>query len=141
MLATAWEFVEPNTWRFTLRQGVKVHNGETFDADDVVFSYQRTNTPGSLVKGNLSDIKDVRKVDAYTVDVETRGPLPTVANALIQLLIMDKGWSEANRATDITRGTSGVQKVVRVLEVITEEELQRTLPQEPPKPTSPAPKS
>ena len=48
---------------------------------------------------------------------------------------------EANRATDITRGTSGVQKVVRVLEVITEEELQRTLPQEPPKPTSPAPKS
>jgi peptide/nickel transport system substrate-binding protein len=99
-LATAWRSTSPTVWRFTLRQGVKFHNGETFDADDVVFSYQRTNTPGSLVKGNLSDIKDVRKVDAYTVDVETRGPLPIVANALIQLLIMDKGWSEANRATE-----------------------------------------
>ena len=43
---------------------------------------------------------------------------------------------EANRATDITRSTSGVQRVVRVLEIITEEELQRTLPQEPPKPKS-----
>jgi osmotically-inducible protein OsmY len=31
---------------------------------------------------------------------------------------------EANRATDIARGTKGVQKVVRVLEIISEEELQ-----------------
>lgn len=38
---------------------------------------------------------------------------------------------EANRATELTRSTSGVQKVVRVLEVISEEELQRTLPQNP----------
>ena len=46
---------------------------------------------------------------------------------------------EANRATDITRSTSGVQRVVRVLEIITEEELQRTLPQEPAKPATAAP--
>ena len=38
---------------------------------------------------------------------------------------------EANRATDITRSTSGVQKVVRVLEIISEDELQRMLPQPP----------
>lgn len=43
---------------------------------------------------------------------------------------------EANRATEITRGVSGVQRVVRVLEVISEEELQRTLPQQ----TTAAPK-
>lgn len=35
---------------------------------------------------------------------------------------------EANRATEIARSTGGVQKVVRLLEVISEEELQRTLP-------------
>ena len=35
---------------------------------------------------------------------------------------------EANRATELTRSTTGVQKVVRVLEIISEEELQRTLP-------------
>ncbi|HSV52062.1 MAG TPA: BON domain-containing protein [Burkholderiaceae bacterium] len=32
---------------------------------------------------------------------------------------------EANRATEIARGTGGVQKVVRVFEILSEEELQR----------------
>jgi osmotically-inducible protein OsmY len=46
---------------------------------------------------------------------------------------------EAGRATDIARTTPGVQRVVRVLEIISEEELQRLLPQ-PAKPgTTPAP--
>jgi osmotically-inducible protein OsmY len=43
---------------------------------------------------------------------------------------------EANRATDIITGTQGVQKLVRVLEVISEEELARMLPA----PTVPAQK-
>ncbi len=41
---------------------------------------------------------------------------------------------EADRGTAIARSTGGVQKVVRLLEIITEEELQRSLPaQSPPK--------
>ena len=39
---------------------------------------------------------------------------------------------EANRATDIARATGGVQKVVRLLEVISEEELQSLLPKPAP---------
>ncbi len=35
---------------------------------------------------------------------------------------------EADRATELTRNTSGVQRVVRVLEIISEEELARLLP-------------
>ena len=35
---------------------------------------------------------------------------------------------EATRATDVVRGVSGVQKVVRVFETISEEELQKLLP-------------
>jgi osmotically-inducible protein OsmY len=38
---------------------------------------------------------------------------------------------EANRATEIARSTGGVQKVVRLFEIISEEELQRTLPAAP----------
>ncbi len=42
---------------------------------------------------------------------------------------------EANRATDIARGTNGVQKVVRLLEIISDDELQGMLPQPaPPEP-------
>ena len=44
---------------------------------------------------------------------------------------------EADRATEIARGACGVQKVVRIFEVISEEEMQRLLP-----PTArPAPRS
>ena len=32
MLATAWKVVNDTTWEFTLRTGVKFHNGEPFDA-------------------------------------------------------------------------------------------------------------
>ena len=35
---------------------------------------------------------------------------------------------EADRATEIARGARGVQKVVRILEIISEEEMQRLLP-------------
>ena len=43
---------------------------------------------------------------------------------------------EANRATDLVRGTDGVKKVVRVMEIISEEELQRLQPK--PAPAAPA---
>ena len=35
MLAERWESADGKTWRFTLKQGVKYHNGETFDANAV----------------------------------------------------------------------------------------------------------
>src|ERR1700739_193493 len=40
-LATEWKQTDPTTWRFTLRQGVKFHDGTPFNADDVVFSLDR----------------------------------------------------------------------------------------------------
>ncbi|MDP2034514.1 MAG: BON domain-containing protein [Polaromonas sp.] len=46
---------------------------------------------------------------------------------------------EADRATEIARGARGVQKVVRILEIISEEEMQRLLP--PMAKPAPAPRS
>ncbi len=45
---------------------------------------------------------------------------------------------EADRATELTRNTPGVQRVVRVLEIISEEELARMLPQPTPAPVKDA---
>jgi osmotically-inducible protein OsmY len=41
---------------------------------------------------------------------------------------------EADRATDVVRSTPGVQKVVRIFEIISEEELARMLPSKPAEP-------
>lgn len=43
---------------------------------------------------------------------------------------------EAERATEITRGIDGVQKVVRLFEIISDEDLQRMLPTPPAAPAS-----
>ncbi len=44
---------------------------------------------------------------------------------------------EADRATEIARGARGVQKVVRILEIISEEEMQRLLPPKAQPPATP----
>jgi peptide/nickel transport system substrate-binding protein len=99
-LAESWQTVSPTVWRFKLRRNVKFHNGEPFSADDVVFSWQRMQSPGSIAKLDLGGIKDVRKVDAYTVDVETHAPFPLVLNNLMSFTIMSKAWCEANNAKE-----------------------------------------
>ena len=99
-LAESWSTVSPTVWRFKLRQGVKFHNGEPFTADDVVFSWQRIQSPGSISKLDLGGIKEIRKVDAFTVDVETKAPFPLLLNNMMSFSVMSKTWSEANNSAE-----------------------------------------
>jgi len=101
-LATSWENVEPTVWRFTLRQGVKFHDGGDFNADDVIFSVNRIRTEGSDMKVVANLIKEARKVDDYTVDLITPQPDPILPLQLEIFYIMDKEWSEANGTTQAT---------------------------------------
>ena len=76
-LAVSWKITEdPTVWEFKLRQGVKFHNGNAFDADDVVFSLDRARQPTSDYKGYLTSVEKVTKVDAHTVHIKTKGPNP-----------------------------------------------------------------
>ncbi|GGJ39761.1 ABC transporter substrate-binding protein [Neoroseomonas lacus] len=101
-LATRWEVVSPTVWRFQLRDGVRFQGGETFGAEDVVFSWQRLNTPGALARGVLSIIKEIRATGPLTVEIETERPFPILLNALTQMHIMDAGWAAANNAAAAT---------------------------------------
>ncbi|MGL5114491.1 MAG: ABC transporter substrate-binding protein [Beijerinckiaceae bacterium] len=97
-LATAWRIVEPNRWRFTLRPGVKFHNGNAFTADDVVASVTRLLHPDARARGNLSNVEKAEKVDDLTVDFVLKGPYPLLLNDLTGIFIMDREWLEANNA-------------------------------------------
>jgi peptide/nickel transport system substrate-binding protein len=105
-LATEWSNVDPATWRFKLRQGVKFHDGSPFTADDVVFSYDRATHPGSNVGSPLSTVKEVKKLDDYTVDLITDGPDPILPYSLPGIAMMSKKWCEEHnttRAADLTK--------------------------------------
>src|SRR5207245_5731490 len=52
-LAESWETPEPTRWRFHLRKGVKLHNGDPFTADDVVLSADRVRAEGSNLQTRI----------------------------------------------------------------------------------------
>ncbi|MCP8940761.1 ABC transporter substrate-binding protein [Alsobacter sp. SYSU M60028] len=107
-LATSWEVVAPDRWRFKLRQGVKFHGGEPFTADDVVTTVARTIDPGSRNKGNLATVVRAEKVDDYTVDLVLSGPYPLLLNDLTGIFVMSKTWLQAHDAIKPGNTSTGV---------------------------------
>jgi len=105
-LATRWEVINPTTWRFYLRKGVKFHDGSPFTADDVVFSYKRNAHPHSDMNAYLATVKEVKKVDDYTVDYITKGPDPILTQNLTAHFIMSKTWCEKHNVGDPIRGST-----------------------------------
>ena len=99
-LATSWENVSPTVWRFNLRKGVKFHNGNDFNADDVIFSWQRMLRDGSDQKARAALISNITKIDHHTIQVETPVPTPTLTREMVFMYVMDKEWSEANNAVN-----------------------------------------
>jgi peptide/nickel transport system substrate-binding protein len=79
-LATSHKLVGDKVWEVKLRQGVKFHNGETFDATAVKFSFERINRADfkSPQKGWFSTIEAVEIVDPYTVRFHTKVPDPSM---------------------------------------------------------------
>ncbi|MBH9553519.1 ABC transporter substrate-binding protein [Inhella gelatinilytica] len=97
-LATDWKPVSPTQVRFTLRKGVKFHDGSPFTADDVVFSYQRISAPTSNMHAFVAGVKEVKKVDAHTVDFFLDRPDPILTRTLVGFRMMSKAWAEKNKA-------------------------------------------
>ncbi len=107
-LATSWKIVAPDRWRFTLREGVKFHEGQPFTADDVVATVMRTIDPGSRNKGNLATVKAAEKVDDHTVDLVLTGPYPLLLNDLTGIFVMSKAWLEEHDAVKPGNTSTGV---------------------------------
>src|SRR3954466_15729677 len=63
VLATEWKEIDPLTWRFTLRKGVKFHDGTPFTADDVLFSMERASQSTSQIRVYATALGKPRKID------------------------------------------------------------------------------
>lgn len=98
-LATSWETIGDGAgWRFKLREGVTFHDGAEFNADDVIFSYQRASDENSDTRSWFAPVSEVLKVDDFTVDVMTTAPNPIFPDSIANWMIMDSGWAETNDA-------------------------------------------
>ena len=98
-LALSWSNPDPTTWEFKLRQGVKFHNGEPFNADAVKVTLERwvdpaVNAPMGTRLFPKGTIAEVQIVDDYTVRVKSEKP---AAGLLSSLLIAPIMPAEATR--------------------------------------------
>lgn len=99
-LAKSWQ-VSPDgkTWKFELRTDVEFHDGTRLDAAAVKFSFARVidpRAPHYIASATevgywrllFKDVKDVRVVDAHTVEIETVQPYAPLLGELAMFPIV-----------------------------------------------------
>ncbi len=98
-LATEWKTVDPLTWEFKLRRGVKFHDGSEFTAADVVASVERVptvpNSPSPFT-AYTKQIKEMVVVDPYTIRFKTATPYPLMPSDMTQVAIISKAAAKAS---------------------------------------------
>ncbi len=75
-LATAWEQVDPTTWKFTLVDNATFHNGDKFSSADVKYSFERILDPktASAYAGLYAQIASVEAPDPQTAIFHLKSP-------------------------------------------------------------------
>lgn len=82
-LATAWKVnpADNKKWSFTLRKGVKFHDGSEFKADAVIWNLDKVLNDKSAqfdpkqsaqVRSRIPSIASYKKIDDYTVEITTK---------------------------------------------------------------------
>lgn len=108
MLATEWNQVEDNVWKFKIRQSVKFHDGSVLDAKAVVNSLQKALDAAPKPR-ILDGIEwQVSALDDFTVEIKTTFNDPLLPSRLSspQLAILSgSAYKENGRVTPKNAGT------------------------------------
>ncbi len=99
-LTTGWENIDPNTWRFNLREGVKFHNGEEWNAQAAIpsFTYQGSDVEADS-RGYTGDFTPVA-VDDYTLEMQCVNPCAILPRVSVFLAPMPPQHYESMTVAD-----------------------------------------
>lgn len=96
-LALEWKAVDNLTWEFKLREGVKFHNGEPFNAESVKYTVERIidkDNPVRVVE--FANVTGAVVIDEYTVQIKTSVPDALIPNkcTLFTGLMLPAGYCQ-----------------------------------------------
>jgi peptide/nickel transport system substrate-binding protein len=105
-LASSWETsADGLTWTFHLRKGVSWSDGEPFNADDVIFTFDTTFDPNipnpnrNLLTQSDGSLPTYEKVDDYTVRMRLKEVNAILIGALNELYLVPKHkWETSYKA-------------------------------------------
>lgn len=108
-----WEQIDPDRWRFHLREGVTFHNGAPWNATQAKFwidYFGDEETSGHFNSNDFSfhGIIAGEVVDDLTLDVVCGGSCPILPRTTIFTKFQDVGWFETATEDDIERHTVGL---------------------------------
>lgn len=109
-LAESWKLVDDTTWEFTLRPGVKFHNGEALTAEDVAYSIRRVPTvqsPSSFAVYTRA-ITGIQVVDDRTIRLKTASAYPLLPNDLTQIFIIPRSLGENLGSAEFNNGRAAI---------------------------------
>ncbi len=104
-LATDYELADDlKSITFTLREGVKWSDGEAFNADDVVFSFNLVNDNEELdIEGINEWVERAVKVDEHTVRYELKAANSLIANEIVLTpIVPEHVWSDVDNPVTYT---------------------------------------
>jgi peptide/nickel transport system substrate-binding protein len=104
-LAESWSPVDPKTWRFKLRQGIKYSNGEPFNADAVVTAVEDVTNPQApgQILSEYGTMQSAKKIDEFTVDITSKEADPIFPVRMVRMAIPAPNWLKtANLQTTST---------------------------------------
>jgi peptide/nickel transport system substrate-binding protein len=115
-IATAWKYRSSNEIEFSIRGGVKFHDGSPLTVEDVVYSVKRITNPAfkSPQLSQFNSIVDATAEGADKVVLKTSVPYPALLAQLVKLSIVPKALVEklGNEKFNLEPVGSGPYKIV-----------------------------
>ncbi|MGG5809650.1 ABC transporter substrate-binding protein [Falsiroseomonas sp. CW058] len=108
--ATSWRAIDDTTWEFTLREGLRFHDGTPVTAEDVVFSVRRARDVTGIRTfiAQTRNVESVEAKDARTVLVRTRGPAPLLPHQMAVVAIVSARGAEGATEADFNGGRAAM---------------------------------
>jgi len=110
-LAESWRTVGDNAWEFTLREGVRFHDGTPLTTDDIAFTFGRIpqmRGPGASFSAMVRPVQRLEIVSDRIVRMHTSGPAPLLPTYLSQVMILSRRLHAEATTSDFNSGKAAI---------------------------------